>query len=85
MKTRASFQPPKKLATDYLTRTQAAEELGCSLRKLDRIMQAKQLEYINYDGKHRLISRKSVAFYIAERSGMTIATPQKAKGRGPNA
>ena len=84
MKTRASFQPPKKLATDYLTRTQAAEELGCSLRELDRKIRAGVLEYINYDGKHRLLSRKSVAFYIAERSGQTIPTP-KAKGRGSRA
>lgn len=81
MTTRASFTPPPRLAKDYLTRTQAAAELGCSLRELDRKLAAGSLDYIPYDGKHRLISRKSVNFYIAERSGLGIPDRVKAKGR----
>jgi excisionase family DNA binding protein len=76
---RASFTPPPRLARDYLTRTQAAVELGCSLRELDRKLAAGSLDFIPYDGKHRLISKKSVNFYIAERSG--LAMPEKANGR----
>jgi len=81
------WKPPRSLSEKYYTRREAAEELGCSTRKLDALVAADQLDHITYDGKHTLIAKASVRMYVAERTGDGMPPPQvkKAKGRGPRA
>lgn len=81
------WKPPRSLSEKYFTRREAAEELGCSLRKLDVLVTTEQLDHVTYDGTHTLVSKASVRMYVAERTGDGLPPPQvkKAKGRGPRA